>query len=575
MFNYDKVKEQIEQESNQWASYSDLFMVLSFVFLLLYVTSSLRNGTFGIQKHIEYKQMEHELADLKEQLRVYNTLKEDYLENGADQKEQASYENLMDQLDLLQTEADQEAAELAKRANAHKQKKKALNKYQQMVRNIINSNMIANSRIKKRDNIIVEKEETIKAKEQEIAERKENIKTLEKEVAQKQKTIQANKRKIDKINKSLDSQIAKLKRTAKKYKTSKKKLNAQIRNLTKKSKQQIAKLSKVNKKVQSQLSKVNQDLSKTTKFLSMAEQQIEKEKEEKARLARQMKEDRVEFAQKVDKLKESYNQQINDKQNEYENQLSKLQSNFKEKYKSQSAQYEAYLKEQEKQYQQEMQARKDRYQAKIKAEKTKSSKISKKLKVVQEREKARGRIISQIKENFKKANIDVDVDGQSGDVILSFGKEYFDTGRANLKPEMKEMLQKFIPVYAKSLFQDKKVANKIESVEIIGYASPTYKGRYVDPASLSRDDKEAVNYNMDLSYRRAKSIFNHIFDKDKMAYEKQKDLLPLVKVTGKSFLAEAKRDRGVASGTSVKNFCKTYDCKKAQKVIIKFNLNND
>ena len=277
MFNYDKVKEQIEQESNQWASYSDLFMVLSFVFLLLYVTSSLRNGTFGIQKHIEYKQMEHELADLKEQLRVYNTLKEDYLENGADQKEQASYENLMDQLDLLQTEADQEAAELAKRANAHKQKKKALNKYQQMVRNIINSNMIANSRIKKRDNIIVEKEETIKAKEQEIAERKENIKTLEKEVAQKQKTIQANKRKIDKINKSLDSQIAKLKRTAKKYKTSKKKLNAQIRNLTKKSKQQIAKLSKVNKKVQSQLSKVNQDLSKTTKFLSMAEQQIEKE----------------------------------------------------------------------------------------------------------------------------------------------------------------------------------------------------------------------------------------------------------------------------------------------------------
>lgn len=575
MFNYDKVKEQMEQESNQWASYSDLFMVLSFVFLLLYVTSSLRNGTFGIQKHIEYKRMAHEAEDLREQLKVYNTLKEDYVDKGASKEEQANYENLMGQLDLLQTEADREAEELAKQAGLHKQKKKALNKYQQMVRNIINSNAIAQSRIKKRDNIISEQDETIKKKQQEIKEKKASIRSLKKDVASKKARIKANKRKIKKINASLDKKIAQLKKQAKKFKTSKSKLRKQIKSLETETAQKVSKLNKINKRVQGQLSKANKSLSKTARSLSAAEIQIAKEKEAKRKLASQMKEDRQKFEKTVTDLKESYNEQIAGKQAQFDNQMKSLNSKFTKRYKSQSAQYEAYLKEQENQYKSELKARKSRYQAKLKAEKTKSSKISKRLKAATEREKARSKIINQIKRNFAKAGMKVDVDAQSGDVILSFGKEYFDTGRSSLKPEMKQILKKFMPVYAKSLFQSKKVAQKIESVEIIGYASPTYKGKYVDPASLSKGDKEAVNYNMDLSYRRAKSIFNHIFDKEKMEYDKQKDLLPLVKVTGKSFLAEAKSKRGIASGASVKNFCKTYDCKKAQKVIIKFNLNND
>lgn len=575
MFNYDKVKEKMEQESNQWASYSDLFMVLSFVFLLLYVTSSLRNGTFGIQKHIEYKRMAHEAEDLREQLKVYNTLKESYVEEGASKEEQDSYKNLMSQLDLLQTEADREAEELAKQAGLQKQKKKALNKYQQMVRNIINSNAISQSRIKKRDTIITNQDQTIKKKEEEIKEKKASIRTLKKDVAKKKARIKANKRKITKINKSLDYKISQLKKQAKKHKVSKSKLRTQIKTLKKDTAKKVARLNRTNKKVQNQLSKVSKDLSKTAKTLSAAEIQIAEEKEAKRKLASQMKEDRKTFETKVSTLKKTYGSQIKSKQAEFEKEMSSLNKKFSAKYKNQSQRYAEYLKEQEKQYQKTLKSRKTRYNQKLKAEKTKNSKISKRLKAATEKEKARSSIISQIKKNFAKAGMKVDVDAQSGDVVLSFGKEYFDTGRSSLKPEMKKILKKFMPVYAKSLFQSEKIAKKIESVEIIGYASPTYKGKYVDPASLSKGDKEAVNYNMDLSYRRAKSIFNHIFDKEKMKYSKQKDLLPLVKVTGKSFLGEAKRNRNLASGASVKNFCKTYDCKKAQKVIIKFNLNND
>ena len=109
-------------------------------------------------------------------------------------------------------------------------------------------------------------------------------------------------------------------------------------------------------------------------------------------------------------------------------------------------------------------------------------------------------------------------------------------------------------------------------MEIIGFSSPTYKGRYVDPQSLQDQDRAAVSYNLDLSYNRAKSIFSYMFDKKSMTYQHQKDLLPLVKVTGRSFLAEEVKGRDIASGLAIKDYCAKYNCEKSQKVIIRFNL---
>jgi len=54
-----------------------------------------------------------------------------------------------------------------------------------------------------------------------------------------------------------------------------------------------------------------------------------------------------------------------------------------------------------------------------------------------------------------------------------------------------------------------------------------------------------------------------------MQFKYQKKLLPLVKVTGRSFFDQA--DRNVAS-ESPESFCKKNDCAKLQRVIIKFNL---
>jgi outer membrane protein OmpA-like peptidoglycan-associated protein len=156
--------------------------------------------------------------------------------------------------------------------------------------------------------------------------------------------------------------------------------------------------------------------------------------------------------------------------------------------------------------------------------------------------------------------------------MLSFGNQYFQSGHAELQPGMREILVKAMPAYSSSLFGDPKIAEKIQSVEIVGFASPTYQGRYIDPSSLSQTDRKAVNYNLDLSYQRARAIFNYAFDTDKMTFKHQKQMLPLVKVTGRSFLAEGQGNGKSRVPADSDKSCDKGDCAKARRVIIKFTL---
>ena len=73
---------------------------------------------------------------------------------------------------------------------------------------------------------------------------------------------------------------------------------------------------------------------------------------------------------------------------------------------------------------------------------------------------------------------------------------------------------------------------------------------------------------MDLSYSRAKSIFNYMVDNQKNDSGDQKNLVSLMKVSGRSFLEAAKVNTQVAP----EDFCKVNDCNKAQRVVIRFNM---
>lgn len=473
-WDYDRATQKHEQ--NWWTSYSDLFTMLSIVFLMMYVITALRNSADNLTRVIENQKLIMEVEDLREQNRVYNQMRASQVEEMS-KKEQETYQQLMGKLDLLKDEAATEKNRLRELAKENESKEMALNHYQQVVRNIINANIIQKANIKRKD-------ERIQVADTEIS-------SLQKEIREKEKIITKNNQSIEAIQAELKNRIKEL---SKKEKNSKR-LATAIEELRAESAAKVANLEAENIAIDRQLKQTSTKLSSTEKGLQAATQGMQAAKAE-------------------------------------------------------AAQYKGYVDSLE----------------------SEKEELARDLAKSKELLAAKRNLAKQISAALGKAGVEGEVDGKTGDVILTFGDEYFDTNKANLKPNMKKTLQKFIPHYAKTLFKNKKIADKIESVEIIGYSSPTYQGRFVDPQSLADSDRTAVDYNLDLSYRRAKSIFSHIFDRRHMQYSHQKELLPLVKVTGRSFLADQIKGRDLKNGISRDMFCKQYDCRKSQRVIIKFDL---
>src|SRR4051812_19122791 len=150
-------------------------MMLSIVFLLMFVTSSLRNGSAGFQQQLEYKQLSKKAADLEQQIKVYNTLKDEQLAKNSTDEEKDVYEKLMSKLSLLQEEAKDEKNALRQKAKENEEKEFALNQYQKIVRNIINANVLAKAQIQHRDKVIISKDATIEEKRQKIVEMERTV----------------------------------------------------------------------------------------------------------------------------------------------------------------------------------------------------------------------------------------------------------------------------------------------------------------------------------------------------------------------------------------------------------------
>lgn len=573
-FDYDKIKKQ--DQGDFWASYSDLFSVMSLVFLLLYVVSSLNSGTSNIQQHLEYQTLAQERDDLQQQIKVYNTLKEDYLHHGASNDEQQMYEQLMDKLVLLKEEAGREKEDLRKLAQENEEKEQALNEYQQMVRNIINNNMISQARIKRRDRTIVKKNETIKDN---VAQ----IQDLNKTVQEKEDAIEKGEKEIADTNKKLDIKITQLQNAYRANRITKDKMNEQIDQLKEESEVKVSQLQALNEKTKSELQEVSQVLQESNKELEQARQNLHQQGSEISKLM----EEKSQFNRKISSLQNEYDQKMQDERQKFEQELNKQKLTSQQRAQK-MAEFQKRAQQEQKELAGQIQGLKEKTQEiqgsldqtllakneleeKAKNLEGEKQQLTKDVNKLKEMADAKKKAINSIKQNLAASGLKADIDENTGDVMISFGREYFDSGKAELKPGMEEVIKKFMPAYSKSLLADPKVAEKVKSIEIIGFASPTFRGKYVDPLSLEASNREAVNYNMDLSYYRARAIFDYVFDTSKVQYKHQKDILPMVKVTGRSFLAEGENAREISSMTNAE-YCAKYDCKKSQRVMIKFNM---
>ena len=582
-FDYDRIKSK-EESGSHWATYSDLFMVLSLVFLLLYVTASLRSGTSNLQNHTKFKQLVRERDELKERINYYANQTDDFLTSDATASQQKQYEDLMKKMELLQDEAKQKNKELAQAAKDQRQKARELNKFQKIVKDLYTANVVSTLGITRRDN-------TIEKNYEEIDQQQEEIKDLEKSVASKQNQIKRDEKKIQKLNNDIERKIAALKNQRRKNKISKKKMRAQIKKIREQKQNEITKLELANAKAkrdirakQQRIVEVNQQLSQAERTISAQQSDIQALQNEKAQTS-----------QKIAQMRNNFQEQMRQEQAEFDAKLAQQKLSAKAKaakqreFLKQAQAKEAKLANQIQNMEsqvQNVQGQLDKsQQAQAKAEKQaralaaknknlkgQQQKLSADLQKAKELAAAKSNLIKQIKKNLSKAGLKAQV-GKNGDVVIQFGDEYFDTGKATIKPGMEKVLKKFMPAYSQSLLSNPKTAEKIKSIEIVGFASPTFRGKYVNPVSLAAGNKKARNYNLDLSYYRARSIFDYIFDTNKMQYTHQKEILPMVKVTGKSFFAEGANKRDISS-MSHKEYCKKFDCKKSQRVVIKFNMEN-
>lgn len=542
-FNYKKSGDQHSNDSF-WTSYSDLFLGLSCIFLLLYVVSSMRQGADSIKQQVVNEQLSQENNDLKNQLKAYEDIKNQYMKDQASSEEKNEYNELVDKLSLLQEENQSENDKLKKQLLENSKKEVSLNKYQQMVRNMLNANKLAKTKINTREVVIEEKSQVIEVKEGQITD-------LEKEVQQNKQLIAKGEREITEAKEQLDVRLHELRSAYKNNKITRAILEQKMAQANQDSKNKVQALQVEKQKYQQELTGVTQKLNAVASNLDETKGLLERKTGEAEMLQNKVSQTAAEGAAKVANLKAGFAAQQAREKAAFEGELGKMKLGAAERERREGA-FRAAAADKER------------------AMNDKIGGLQGELGKAKAELEARQMVARDIAKSFANAGIKAEVNNETGEVVLDFGESYFDSGSAQLKTEMKHVIEKAVPIYAKSLLGNAKISEKVSAVEIIGFASPTYKGRFVDPKSNSKEDKEALKYNMDLSYSRAKSIFNYMIDNQKDQNPYNKNLMALMKVSGRSFLEAA----NVKTNVSPESFCKVNDCKKAQRVVIRFSMDN-
>jgi hypothetical protein len=359
--------------------------------------------------------------------------------------------------------------------------------------------------------------------------------------------LQENQRKIEQAEKELENRKEALKSAFRNQEISKKKFEKQLADLEQTNNQKVANLKSQAQEAEQQLQNVSSKLNKVASQLSNTQSALSQKAAEAQALEGRISNLKSEFAQKAANERAKFESTLN---------AERLSA-------AERAKREGEFREAAARRQAELDSKVNNLSGKLGA-------TEKALEKARAEIEAKKSVSQDIKAEFAKAGIKADIDEETGDVVLDFGDHYFSSGSSKLNDRMTEVLEKAVPLYSKALFENEKVAKKLGSVEIIGFASPTYKGKFINPDELSKVDKKAIDYNLDLSYKRAKSIFSHIFDQKNMNFKYQKELQPLVKVSGRSFFSESKKARGTPGLKT--DYCDKGDCAKAQKVIIKFSL---
>ena len=112
-------------------------------------------------------------------------------------------------------------------------------------------------------------------------------------------------------------------------------------------------------------------------------------------------------------------------------------------------------------------------------------------------------IIRSLSDAFRRSNIQVDVDEETGAIVLP-GAALFDSGKTELKPEGMRYLDRFLPVYLSVLLND----------EFRPYVAEIIIEGHTD--STAKQGHDAFLYNLELSQERALAVASYVLDENYM-----------------------------------------------------------
>lgn len=174
-----------------------------------------------------------------------------------------------------------------------------------------------------------------------------------------------------------------------------------------------------------------------------------------------------------------------------------------------------------------------------------NEKLESKEKIINEISSVKNRIIEKLNGEFEKEDLKILIDQTTGSIKLD-EKILFDYGKDYLKPEGKQYLNKFIPLYTKLLLSDDDIKNEISRIIIEGHT----------------DNVGSYLYNLDLSQRRAYQVVKHIYQD--MPYFEQKEILKeYITANGRSSMKLIRNEQGEV------------DHEKSRRVEFQFKLKDD
>lgn len=531
-FDYDELKREEEDKDprKSLSPFSDLFVGISFIFLFLFVMANINAGIRTISHNLDLKSKEEEkqkeINDYSKKLELMEIQKAQEIDEMV-----KNYEN---RLEMFQVEAQ----DYLKKNN----KKKELKKYEEVMAKLT----LLRDEKKREKEELLQKALKVERKETELNKYQAMISSI----------VHSNLVLKSKVN-SVKEDYREEKKAKNRLKKKRVQFEARVKR---KYEKEFKKELKAHKK---EIVKENQIYKKKLSDKLAQELEIKKEKVD------------IAFQNRQDDLEKEFEKKDQKLSLEYDNKLKESVQEVKKDYGRKVASIKESSQEEINQYVED----KNRALASMNAAKAAEQKaqmeyqnISEKLKFAQAPNNVlRGGIAQALQEAFGKANIKAEIDPETGDFSIPFHKHFFRSDKYHLTRKMKAILKKVIPIYAEAVFSKEHFAKRISDVEIIGFSSPTYKGKYVDPRKLNKKNRDAIEYNLDLSYKRAKSIFDYIFNVRRMLYKYQSDMFKKAKVTGRSFLdGESVKKRIKYMG--IKRYCRKYNCLKQQKVILRFNL---